>query len=322
MANFWENDPVVKQSEDAFWANDPIVGKPKKPEERTWGEAAKDVGAGLVQGAGALVQLPSQLYGLATGDLEDTGVLKAGRQLSEFGESMKSKALKEKEAARSEMIARAEQEGGQFAAFGKAFSETIKDPALLTSFLAEQAPQLLVPFGAARIGKAAVLARGAGALEAGAAGTAAAIGAGAVQQGADVGAQAYENIYNELVNKGATPQEAKDGAINLARATGASASMISLIAQKLPGARTLEETFAGVPGKAGRAIGAVKGAAGETASEIVEETGGKFTENLALREVKPEQLLTEGLGETAGMAAVGGVGMGGVAEIAVMVVAQ
>ena len=313
MANFWENDPVVKQSEDAFWANDPIVVKPKKPEERTWGEAAKDVGAGLVQGAGALVQLPSQLYGLATGDLEDTGVLKAGRQLSEFGESMKSKALKEKEAARSELIARAEQEGGQFAAFGKAFSETIKDPALLTSFLAEQAPQLLVPFGAARIGKAAVLARGAGALEAGAAGTAAAIGAGAVQQGADIGAQAYENIYNELVNKGATPQEAKDGAINLARATGASATMISLIAQKLPGARTLEETFAGVPGKAGRAIGAVKGAAGETVSEIVEETGGKFTENLALREVKPEQLLTEGLGETAGMAAVGGVGMGGVA---------
>ena len=121
MANFWENDPVVKQSEDAFWANDPIVGKPKKPEERTWAEAGQDIGAGLIQGAGALIQLPSQLYGLATGDLEDTGVLKAGRELSEFGDSLKSKALKEKEANGAELIARAEQEGGQLAASGTGF---------------------------------------------------------------------------------------------------------------------------------------------------------------------------------------------------------
>ena len=290
----------------------PPEEKPKKLEERTWAEAGKDIGAGIVQGAGALVQLPGQLYGLATGNFEDTGALGLGKDISEFGEGMKSKGLKQREANRSELIARAEQEGGQLSAFKTAFSETLKDPALLTSFLAEQAPQLLVPFGAAKIGKAAVIAKGLGAAEAAAAGTTAAIGAGAVQQGADIGSQAYENIYKELINKGATEQEAKDGAINLARATGASAAIISILAQKLPGARTLEETFAGVPGKAGRLMGALKGAAGETASEIFEETGGKFTENLALRDVKPEQSLTEGLGQTAGMAAIGGVGMGGV----------
>ena len=39
-----------------------------KEGERTWGEAVTDVGAGLVQGAGSLVSLPGQLYGLATGD--------------------------------------------------------------------------------------------------------------------------------------------------------------------------------------------------------------------------------------------------------------
>ena len=39
----------------------PPEEKPKKPEERTWGEAAKDVSAGVVQGAGALVQLPGQI---------------------------------------------------------------------------------------------------------------------------------------------------------------------------------------------------------------------------------------------------------------------
>ena len=74
----------------------------------------------------------------------------------------------------------------------------------------------------------------------------------------------------------------------------------------------MEESFAGVKGTSGRLVGALKGAAGEGASEIAEETGGKFGANLAMREVKPEQSLLEGLGQTAGMAAVGGVGLGGV----------
>ena len=57
-------------------------------------------------------------------------------------------------------------------------------------------------------------------------------------------------------------------------------------------------------------------AAGETLGEIPEEVGGKFTQNLAMREVKPEQELTAGLGETAAMAAIGGAGLGGAAGLA------
>ena len=34
-----------------------------KSTERTWGEAAKDIGAGAVSGIGALAQLPGQLTG-------------------------------------------------------------------------------------------------------------------------------------------------------------------------------------------------------------------------------------------------------------------
>ena len=63
----------------------------------------------------------------------------------------------------------------------------------------------------------------------------------------------------------------------------------------------------------GTSIGAI---AGEIPSEITEETGGKFTQNLAMREVKPEQSLTEGLGETAAMATLGAAGMGGAAGLA------
>lgn len=298
------------------------------PKERTIGEAAKDIAAGVVSGAGSLVQLPGQLYGLATGNFDETGALGLGKDIAKYGEEMKSAGLKAREAERAEKIKTAEQKG-QWEAFKTAFGETIKDPALLTTFLAEQAPQLLVPFGAAKAAQIGVAAKsivaaqgltGTAAREAVEAvtkaaaerGTKAAIGAGAVQQGADVGSQAYEDIYKELRSKGATESDAAQGALNLARAAGASGALISLLAQRLPGAKTLEESFAGVPGKGGRLLGALKGAAGEGASEIAEETGGKFGANLAMREVKPEQSLLEGLGQTAGMAAVGGVGMGGV----------
>lgn len=298
------------------------------PKERTWGEAAKDIAAGVVSGAGSLVQLPGQLYGLATGDFSETGSLGLGKDIEKYGEEMKSAGLKAREEDRKKKIQEAEQKG-QWEAFKTAFGETIKDPALLTSFLAEQAPQLLVPFGAAKVAQIGTAAKAAAAAEglvgkaaqdavkevtkaAAERGTKAAIGAGAVQQGADVGSQAYEDIYKELIRKGATEPDAAQGAINLARAAGASGAIISLLAQRLPGARTLEESFAGVKGTSGRLVGALKGAAGEGASEIAEETGGKFGANLAMREVKPEQSLLEGLGQTAGMAAVGGVGLGGV----------
>lgn len=301
--------------------------------ERTYGEAVKDIGAGVVGGIGSLVQLPGQIYGLATGDFSKTGALGAGQQISQYGEEMKSAGLKAREDERARKVAESAKEG-QFQAFGTALSETVKDPGLLLSFIAEQAPQLLVPFGAARgVGMAA---RGLGAGEAavGKAAVSGAVGAGATQQGADVGAGAYENIYNELVSKGATPAEAAEGSLRLARQAGAAGATISLLAQRLPGARQLEEVLAGVPGKAsavtnisnkgkftniipdGRIRSGISTAAGETLGEIPEEVGGRFVQNLAMQQVKPEQSLTEGLGEAAAMATIGGVGLGGAAGLA------
>ena len=288
--------------------------------ERTYGEAVKDIGAGVVGGIGSLVQLPGQLYGLATGDFSKTGALGTGQEISKYAEEMKSAGLKAREAERSRKIAESAKEG-QFQAFGTALGETVKDPALLLTFLAEQAPQLLVPFGAARgVGMAA---RGLGAGEAavGKAAVSGAVGAGGVQQGSDVGANAYENIYRELKSKGASDTEAAQGALTLARQAGAAAGTISLLAQRLPGARQLEEVLAGVPGKGAAGLGgrlrsAGSTAVGETVGEIPEEVGGKFVSNLAMQQVKPEQSLTEGLGEAAAMATIGGVGLGGAAGLA------
>jgi len=309
---------------------------PKPIPEATYGEAVTDVGGRFVRGIGSLVQLPGQVYGLATGDFSKTGFLGAGEKIREFGEEMLSPTAKAKEAAREQKVAEAEKQGILPAA-GTAFMETVKDPSLLVGFLVEQLPQLipalltgggtaaLTAAGIASKEAAALVASGAAkeaaqiaakqiaAKKAGELGVRAAVGTGAVQQGADIGAGSYEEIYKAAIEKGMSEPEAAKTALGAARAAGASGALISLLAQRLPGARTLEESFAGVRGTTGRLLGAGKGLLGESASEIAEEGGGRFSQNLAMREVNPEQDLSAGIGQAAGMAAIGGGAMGAIA---------
>jgi hypothetical protein len=278
--------------------------------ERTIGESLTDIYAGLKGGVGSLLQLPSQVAGVVGGEYEapgqETGLAATGKELQAEAEALKSPGLKAREAGRAEKVAAAEKRG-QFDAFMTAFSETLRDPGLLTNFLAEQAPQLIPSLGAARLIKPI-------------AGTAAAvrgaIGTGAAQQGADIAAGTYEQVYKELVKQGATEEEAAGRALGLARVSGAGAVAISLLAQRLPGAKAIEEAFAGQEGKLGRALGAGRGALGESISEVAEETPAKALQNYLLQQVAPETSLTAGLGETAAMAALGGAGMGGAAGLA------
>ncbi|NDC41805.1 MAG: hypothetical protein EBZ77_09685, partial [Chitinophagia bacterium] len=122
----------------------------------------------------------------------------------------------------------------------------------------------------------------------------------------------YEEAYRELIARDVPPEEAKQRALNLARASGLSASAVSLLAQRLPGAQRLEKAFAGTKGTAGRAIGAVKTGLGEAGSEAFEESGGAFGKNLAMRDINPEYDLTKGVGTAAALGAIGGGGIGAV----------
>lgn len=296
-----------------------VFGTPQaKPTERTLAEAATDIYAGGKAGLGALLQFPSQAVGLVTGEMEkpgeETGLAKAGIEMQKEAEAMKSPGLKAREAARAGKISEAEKRG-QVDAFFTAFSETVSDPALLTNFLAEQAPQLIPALGVARLIKPI-------------AGTQAAIrgavGTGATQQAADVGADTYREVYETLVKKGMSETEAAGQALGLARASGVGAFGISLIAQRLPGARAIEEAFAGKEGQLGRILGGVRGATGEAVSEMAEETPAKALQNYLLQQglpvfdlqaAAPEISLTRGLGEVAAMAALGGAGLGGAAGL-------
>lgn len=323
-----ELDP--KAAKAKILAARPELGKT----ERTWGEAAGDLGASAVSGLGSVVQLPGQLYGLATGNFSDTGMLGLGKDIKDWAKEHESEGLKAREAQRDIKVAEAEKKG-QLSAFGTSIKETVKDPALLGSFIAEQLPQiipaLLTGGGTTALTAAGLTAKEAAALVASGTakeaaqiaakkagqeaavklGTKAAIGTGAVQQGADVGAQAYEDIYKKLISQGASPEQAAGEALNLARAAGASGAIISLLAQRLPGAQTLERALAGGKGTKGALAGFTHGVLGEGVSEMAEETGGQFSQNLAMRDVDPTQSLTQGLGATAGQAFIGGAGMGG-----------
>jgi len=301
------------------------------------GQSSTDLAGSLVSGVGGLAQLPGQLYGLATGNFGGT---EFGKNISDYGEGLKSEQLKAEEKLRNLKIQEAEQKGGQFSAAGTAIKETFTHPRLLANFLVEQVPQL-IPAMLTGGGTAALTAAGLTAKEAatlvasgvakeaamiaaketaapiaGRLGAAAAKGTNAIQQGADAGAQVYEDAYKKLKEKGSSDEEAAQRALSLARGSGASAAVISVLAQNLPGAGAIENLAAGVPGKfKGRLANLAAGAAGEAVGEAAEEGGGKFSQNLAMREVDPNQKLLAGVGEAAGMGAAGGIGLGGAAGV-------
>ena len=295
------------------------------PKERTFGEAATDIAASVGSGIGKTLQVPGQLYGLIAGNVpseKPTGLEGIGKSIEERAEAAKSESLKAKEAERSRIIQEAESKGiwEQAKAAG---ASTIKDPALLISFLAEMAPNLLPVGAAARLGRGVVLggqlAKGVGkeAAEVAAqrAGVGAALGTGAVMQGADIGTDAMTEAYRIQIQNGVPEDKAKAEAVKVGRAAGLSGAAISLIAQRLPGARQMEEAFAGKTGVAGRLVGGVKTGLGEAYSEAAEEGGGAFSKNLALREVNPEQSLTKGVGTAAALGAIGGGALGGATGI-------
>jgi len=314
--------------------SDEIFGPAAKPvteadKERTVGAAIKDVGAGLVGGLGSIVQVPGQVYGLATGNFSKTGLLGAGERLSKFGEEMKSEGLKAREAERAKVVEEASKDG-QFAAFAASLGQTITDPGLLANFLAEQAPQvipmILAGGGAGYIAKQGVMsaaaARGA-ALEAAQrlaqkkaiqVGTTAAIQTGAVMQGADIGAGSYDEIVAGLVEQGSTPEQAAEEAINKARLAGVSGYGLSVLANRyLPGGKALEEVLAGKKLTGSRLGSAAITALKEIPSENIEEVGGKIAQNIAAQQAGLDRDLLAGTGEAAAMATLGAAGIGGAA---------
>ena len=279
--------------------------------KRTWGEAATDVGASLTSGVGQLAQLPGQigkLTGLTQREETPSGLEGIGKQLETFGQESKSATLKGKEQVLAKKVAAAD---GIASEAWTAFKGTLTDPALLTSFFAEQLPNLAGSWGGGLLARGATkaLMRTATEEAIGKAGLRGAIGTGAIQQGADIGSDTYETIFKQLRKDGMDEEEANGIALSKARVAAIEAAGISLASTKLPGGATIERAMAGkgLPGTAGF----VKGLVGEAGSEAFEEGLGKFASNVGVQEVFPETSLTKGVGQAAGLGALGGALFGG-----------
>jgi hypothetical protein len=179
----------------------------------------KDTAASVISGVGQLLELPAQVYGLATGDFKTT-IGDMASSVTKYGEDMKSPGLKARAEAAQQRIDKADKEGF-FSGLGTGISEYLSDPRLLASGVAETIPSLfgtagagaVVSTGAKKIlgrelaeqaAKRATLAAtptaagttinlGATAAERAVqrAALTGGVGFGAVQQGADVGTDAY-----------------------------------------------------------------------------------------------------------------------------------
>ena len=290
-------------------------------EKRTWGEALTDTGASLIKGVGTLAQLPGQisdLSGATTPEDEGIGLQALGKRIESFGEEAKSPVLKARETIRSQKIAEAD---GIVSEFGTAIKETIKDPALLTSFFTEQIPNLIGSAGGGLLAKGATKALMYGAskeaLEATLpkAAVRGAIGTGAIMQGADVGSDTYQEAYKELTKlyPDMSDEEKQGIALAKGRVAALEAAALSIGASRLPGGASIERALVGkgMPGVGGF----TKGVIGEGLSEGIEEGGGAFAKNVGLSEINPETDLLKGVGAAAGMGALGGALFGGPAGV-------
>ena len=103
--------------------------------ERTWGEAASDVGAALAGGVGQLLQVPGKISGLVTGDMSDTGLRGFGKTVEDYWKAKKSEGLLARK-AQADLRTQEAEKDGQVSAFLTSLGETVKDPALLVDFLA------------------------------------------------------------------------------------------------------------------------------------------------------------------------------------------
>lgn len=164
---------------------------------------------------------------------------------------------------------------------------------------------------------------------AGAIGTGTAVGAGAALQGADVGGDAYDDLlklpdalwehnldFQELRGELGDAEAKKAVARSLARQSGAEGGAASVLTNLLPWARTFERAAAKAPGLSGNAVArGVKGGMGEMAQEASEEGLGRVSVNRAASEVDPSRPVSQGVGEAAGLGAIGAGPIGAAAGV-------
>lgn len=276
---------------------------------RGWGNAIADTGLQLVAGSTQFAKNAGDIYGLATGNMENP-VSEVMGKATDFYREKYSPELKVAQENKQKAVSQVD---GEWDKFLVNTVENLSDPKMIMSTVVESLPSMIAAAGVGGVtSKLLQLPTMMG--------VNVALGVGAVQQGADMGAEAYERInnldkkliqempeYKEAIESGKTPEEAqKSIALNISRVVAGVSGGLSLALNKgLPGGAAIESALLGK--NIGSGIkGYTRGVVGESATEVGEEVGGLVAQNVGVAEVNPEQKLMENTGVAASEAMLAG----------------
>lgn len=274
-----------------------------------------DFTASTIGGFNSILYGVGGLYGLATGDF-DNAALNTASANQEYIDSLKSQDLLQKSEELQQYI-----DGGEgfWDKAGRAVWGTVTDPYLMANMVVEQLPLMLASGGTGTAVNAALRTAGVATRTAQVAGTAAGVGTGAALNASDISRGVYEDIVDlpdeiwqgnqDFLSRSqeiGADEAKKEIALEQARKTAAVVGSISAVtAGFIP--NTIERTMGGTATR----TGLIRGAAGEGAQEIAEESGGQIAGNVFKREVDPTQDILEGAGQAFGQAGLLGATIGG-----------
>ena len=306
-------------------------------DKRTWGEFGKDVALSAVQGLDMLAKLPAMAYDKATTGNWYGPETQGISAMSDEREKLKSAESQAKNLAKAETARAAGEAANEYAGgghlgtaaqvaseFGVSFWESMKDPASIPEFVAQQAAQIGLM---GKVGRGAEIAAHTAAkaaptlaaTKAGQAvlansGTAGAVGFGAALQGVDVGSDTMQRLvslpeekwaqnpdYIALSGKIGADAAKQQIASRLAEEATLKAGAVSLATAALPGGASVERALVGK--NIGGMAAVPRAFAGEAAQEGAEEGSGKYFSNTSVREIDAQQEAFDGVGAAAGQGA-------------------
>lgn len=267
--------------------------KPQVRMERTWGEAAGDTGLQLLEGANSLVGGAVSLVA------PESGAAAFYNNNVEYLRGQQSPVMQRKMKRVEEEIAKADKDSILDQA-GAAAGAYANDGAMMARLAVTNLPSMIPGIGAAKVGQAAALARGATAAKAAAAGTTAAGLTNGVLNAGSARGQAYEEIKDSLAKSGMRPEDIEAAAIEDSKLP----ALVGGVVGVLSGKSGLESALvSGGLAKGGIRSALTKGAT-ELAGEQAEEIAPKVTTNYVAGQ-NDGRALTRDVGRTAVETAVG-----------------
>lgn len=282
-----------------------VIGK-ELNRDRTFAETAYDLGAAGLQGAVTVGAAGYGLVNLATGGyLEDAvGLADNFQRTNQIIQGSKSTQLQYQAMQNQQVMERDGVLSGVV--------DFATNPALLLDFVVQNATSVLPAGAAAKFAAGRVLAdgvaKGIGAAAINTAAVKAGTRAAVITGGAQMGGNAYVNVYNQAISEGLSPEEGNKRAL----AAGAATGVVGMAISKLPyvGAANVEASIAarlaGVPGVASSTGTFAKQVGRAFGKEATEEALQSGAERMIQNTASERKKLMDGVAMNAALGAVGG----------------